>query len=197
MGGGWAPQIADVNTAPAHLAEWLCKGGYPEPILRSLPRARQWHRQYISAIIRRDVQDIAKIHDEDTMARLVELLSYRTASLLNINNLAQELAVQRETTERYLSILERLFLISRLPAWHRNHAKRLIKATAHGQQNAGSSIADFMEIISVKGPGREGMEPLSRTIENHWKSICRAGSFIRKKALARQLISSNWRCHHN
>jgi predicted AAA+ superfamily ATPase len=93
-----------------------------------LVRARQWHQQYVGAIIQRDVHDIAKINDEDTMSRLIELLAYRTASLLNVNNLAQELGVQRETTEKYLSILERLFLIRRLPAWHRNHAKRLIKS---------------------------------------------------------------------
>ena len=33
----------------------------------------------------------------------------------------------RETTEKYLSILERLFLVRRLSAWHRNQSKRLVK----------------------------------------------------------------------
>ncbi|MDT8428417.1 MAG: ATP-binding protein [Pseudomonadales bacterium] len=126
--GGFRTQIAETNPDVPALAGLLCKGGYPEPVQRSLVRARQWHRQYINAIIQRDVHDIANIHDEDTMARLIELLAYRTASLLNINNLAQELGAQRQTTEKYLSILERLFLIRRLPAWHRNHAKRLVKA---------------------------------------------------------------------
>jgi predicted AAA+ superfamily ATPase len=121
-------QIAESSTDIPTLAELLCKGGYPEPVQRTLVRARQWHQQYVGAIIQRDVHDIAKINDEDTMSRLIELLAYRTASLLNVNNLAQELGVQRETTEKYLSILERLFLIRRLPAWHRNHAKRLIKS---------------------------------------------------------------------
>lgn len=126
--GRFSIQIAESGPDIPVLADLLCKGGYPEPLRRTLVRARQWHLQYVSAIIQRDVQDIANIHDEDTMSRLIELLAYRTASLLNINNLAQELGVQRETTEKYLSILERLFLIRRLPAWHRNHAKRLIKS---------------------------------------------------------------------
>lgn len=126
--GRFTVAIAESNPDVPALAQWLCRGGYPEPVQRTLIRARQWHRHYVNAIIQRDVHDIANIKDEDTMFRLIELLAHRTASLLNVNNLAMDLGVQRETTEKYLSILERLFLIRRLPAWHRNHAKRLIKA---------------------------------------------------------------------
>lgn len=123
----FSPQIAESGPTIPALATMLCKGGYPEPVQRTLARARQWHRQYINAIIQRDVSDIASIHDEDSMSRLMELLACRTASLLNINSLAQDLGIQRPTAEKYLTILERLFLIRRLPAWHRNQAKRLIK----------------------------------------------------------------------
>ena len=39
-----------------------------------------------------------------------------------------DLGHTRATVERYIGLLERLFLIRRLPAWHRNSAKRLVKA---------------------------------------------------------------------
>jgi predicted AAA+ superfamily ATPase len=58
---------------------------------------------------------------------LLELLSLRTAQLLNVANLANELDLRRETVEHYLSVCERLFLVRRLPAWHTNRATRLIK----------------------------------------------------------------------
>lgn len=109
------------------IAEAVCMGGYPEPNTRTPTRARQWHKQYLDAIIQRDVQDIANIRDGHELQRLMELLAHRTANLLNINNLANEVALSRETTEKYIGILERLFLIRRLPAWHKNEAKRLIK----------------------------------------------------------------------
>ena len=51
----------------------------------------------------------------------------RTAELLNTSSLSQDLGLDRQTVENYLTILERLFLVRRLPAWHRNEAKRLIK----------------------------------------------------------------------
>lgn len=110
------------------LPEAICSGGYPEPNTRSAARARQWFKQYLNAIIQRDVKSIAAIRDENELLRLIELLAYRTARLLNISQLSNELGIDRATVEKYLSVLERLFLIRRLPAWHRNNAKRLIKA---------------------------------------------------------------------
>jgi len=105
----------------------LVEGGYPEPLTRSPKRARQWHRQYLKSIIERDVKDVARVKDGHELARLIELLALRSAELMNISNLSKELGLHRETVEQYISILERIFLIRRLPAWHRNSAKRLIK----------------------------------------------------------------------
>ena len=110
------------------LAERLVAGGYPEPLTRTPGRARQWRRQYLRGVIERDVQDIARVRDADELSRLLELLAVRSAHLLNVNHLAGELGLHRETVERYLSVLERLFLVRRLRAWHRNTAKRLVKS---------------------------------------------------------------------
>jgi uncharacterized protein len=127
LAGSIKPEIAGDQTPVAGLVEVLCSGGYPEPISRTQARARQWHRQYLQAIIQRGVKDIAVIRDEDELARLMDLLSLQTANLLNISNLANDLVMRRETADKYLTILERLFLVRRLPAWHRNRAKRLVK----------------------------------------------------------------------
>lgn len=128
VAGELAPKMVP-DTAPlAPTAEVLCQGGYPEPNRRRPHRARQWYRQYLNAIVQRDVRDIAAIQDEDGMQRLIELLAYRTASLLNVSTLSKELGMERATVVKYLGILERLFLVQQLPAWHRNQAKRLIKS---------------------------------------------------------------------
>ena len=127
ISGKIAPQIVGEQSVIEGVAEAVCQGGYPEPNTRSAARARQWHRQYLNAIIQRDVKDIAAIRDEDEMLALMEMLAYRTGTLLNVSSMANELKMTRETTEKYLSILERLFLVRRLSAWHRNQSKRLVK----------------------------------------------------------------------
>lgn len=109
-------------------AERVCRGGYPEPNTRTINRARYWFKQYLETIIQHDVKDVANIRAEDELFRLTELLALRTGNLLNINSIASDLKIGRETAEKYISILEHVFLVYRLPAWHSNDSKRLVKS---------------------------------------------------------------------
>jgi predicted AAA+ superfamily ATPase len=103
--------------------------------------------QYIQSIIERDIHDVARIKDGNDVAQLLELLSQRTANLLNVTNLANALGHTRATVERYLAILERLFLIRRLPAWHRNTGKRLVKTPKIHVRDTGlaAALSDLSE----------------------------------------------------
>ncbi len=111
----------------APLPERIVAGGYPEPLARGGPRARQWHRAYLRTLIERDAQDVARVKDTEGLSRLLEMAALRSGELLNVATLSVELKLDRRTVEHYLAVLERLFLIRLLPAWHRNEAKRLIK----------------------------------------------------------------------
>ncbi|MSQ50281.1 MAG: ATP-binding protein [Betaproteobacteria bacterium] len=128
LAGGLAPRIAGkIMATPHRLLERLLRGGYPPVQTRSPERARQWHRQYFRAVLDRDVADIARVRDAAQLGRLMEILALRSANLLNLSALGGELGIRRETADQYIGILERLFLLRQLPAWHRNEAKRLIK----------------------------------------------------------------------
>lgn len=105
----------------------LIAGGYPMACRRVPVRARQWLRQYLHSIIERDIRDVAQVKDGEDVARLIELLAHRSGTLLNVSELAATLSHTRLTVDRHLAILEKLFLIRRLPAWHRNASKRLVK----------------------------------------------------------------------
>jgi len=128
MSGGLTNTIAASRApAPSKLPGRLCAGGYPSAFSRNAKRARRWQKQYLQSIIERDVHDIAEVKDGEDVARLLEFLSHQTATLLNVSAAANALGHTRPTIERYLSILEKLFLIRRLPAWHSNRSKRLVK----------------------------------------------------------------------
>ena len=128
LNGAIKPGIRpDATPDGPSLPDRLVAGGYPEPLTRTPVRSRQWHRQYLRSIIDRDVQDVARVRDARELARLLELLALRSAGLLNTSNLANTLGLHRSTVNHYVAVLERLFLVRRLPAWHRNPAKRLIR----------------------------------------------------------------------
>lgn len=119
------------SSAPPKASELpgrIVAGGYPEAFQRKPNRARQWQKQYIKSIIERDIHDISQIKDGIDIARLIEYAAHQTAQLLNITEIAKSLGHTRATVEKYLSILEKLYLLRRLPAWHRNCGKRLVKA---------------------------------------------------------------------
>ena len=122
------PRPADRPDAGVKLPERLVLGGYPEVLGRSPERARQWHRNYLGQIIERDVRDVARVRQPIEVLRLLEALAIRPAATLNVSRLANGLDFRRETVLHYLSVLERLFLIRRLPAWHSSESKRLVKS---------------------------------------------------------------------
>ena len=126
---GFRPELRPDRQADDHaLATRLVTGGYPRVLARAPGRVRQWHRQYLREIIERDVQEVARIRDSDNLLRLLRQLAHRTAQTYNASRLARDLELQRPTVERYLSVLERLFLVRRLPAWRRDPYLSLAKA---------------------------------------------------------------------
>src|SRR5699024_12024293 len=88
-----------------------------------------------------DLEDTAAVQDKDSLLVIMALHASRTASLLNISNLSKELNRDPAIVSKYLSILKRLFLVHQLPAWHRNHDKRLIKSPKIHLVDTGLSAA--------------------------------------------------------
>ncbi len=128
LAGDLGPKIRASGTPkPSELPGLLVAGGYPESIQRDPERADRWRRNYLRSVVERDIGDIAKIKDASDLSRLLALLETRTAQLLNLSALSKALGHSRATIDRYLALLERLFLVRQLPAWHSNRSKRLVK----------------------------------------------------------------------
>jgi uncharacterized protein len=112
----------------AELARRIVDGGYPAALARaSQPRRAAWYRDYVDAVVQRDVRDLARISTLDAVPRLLELTAGQTARLLNVSDLAGPFQLSRPTIRLYVTLLERLFLLTELPAWHSNRLKRLVR----------------------------------------------------------------------
>lgn len=116
------------SPTPSELPGRLLAGGFPDAFARSPRRARRWQLEYVNSIIERDILDVADVRNAQDVSRLLGFLAGQTATLLNISTTATALGHTRRTIESHLGILEKLFLVRRLPAWHSNRSKRLIKA---------------------------------------------------------------------
>lgn len=138
-GAGRVPNLVDalfdgiVRVPEGRLtkAELLARvevGGYPEAVARERPDRRDaWFRSYLSTVLDRDVRDLADIDKIEALPRLLAALFGRSAGLLNYADLSSGLGASQPTVKRYVSILERLFLVQLLPAWARSSSVRLSK----------------------------------------------------------------------
>jgi predicted AAA+ superfamily ATPase len=112
------------------LAERIAAGGYPAALARATPRRRMaWYRDYIETLVQRDVRNLARIGALDALPRLLALAAGQTARLLNVSDLASPFQLSRPTIGDYVALLDRVFLLERLPPWHSNRLSRLIKTS--------------------------------------------------------------------
>jgi predicted AAA+ superfamily ATPase len=123
--GGMAPPAV----SRAEVVDRIVRGGFPEAQRTADERRRtEWFRSYESALVQRDVRDIAQIEDVTALPRLLRLLAARTGRIANFADLARDARLNHMTARRYCGHLEALFLVAQLPVWARNQSKRMAKA---------------------------------------------------------------------
>ncbi|WP_410660303.1 ATP-binding protein [Amycolatopsis sp. lyj-112] len=106
----------------------ICRGGFPEPALLGGARARKaWFRAYVQAIAERDIREMAKVNEPSAMTALLSYLASITAQEHNSVNTSSKTGLHRTTVNRYVELLEAVFLVHRLPAWSRNLTSRAVK----------------------------------------------------------------------
>lgn len=111
------------------LVEKVVAGGYPAALARPTPRrSANWYRDYVEALVQHDARDITRIRSLNVLPRLLRAAAAHTAQLFNLSDLASPFELSRPSIGDYITLLERLFLLERLPAWHDNRLKRLVKS---------------------------------------------------------------------
>ena len=126
----------------AYLIRRVVEGGFPEPLLRASPqRATAWYKQYVNSLIHKDMQDLLHIDHPDKMLTLLKLTAFYSGKLINFSELGNKVDLNAETVKKYIELLEHLFFIRKLPAWHSNEQKRLIKTSKVHMTDTGLSCA--------------------------------------------------------
>lgn len=119
-------ELSRFPAPPSELLSVLHMGAYPRIHEQGIPAAR-WLADYLATYVQRDVRLILKVGDLETFTTFLRLCAGSTGQELNLLRLGADAGVSQPTAKAWLSILEASFLCFRLPAWHANIRKRLIK----------------------------------------------------------------------
>ena len=111
------------------LTDMVLRGGFPEALARSNERRRQdWARAYLTSILTRDLRDIAEMEKLTELPKFVRLLAQHSGQLVNYSQFGAGIDVSHKTAQRYVALLEQVFLITTLQPWFTNARKRIVKS---------------------------------------------------------------------
>lgn len=112
------------------LSEAIVHGGYPEVVVAKMDadgRSR-WFASYLETLLVRDVRELANIDRLSQMPRLLNVLADRAATPVNLAGLSRDLGIPASSLNRYMALFESIFIVVRVPAWHRKTGRRMMKA---------------------------------------------------------------------
>lgn len=121
--------VLEAGDTPARLDRLWLRGGFPEGFLApDDARSLRWREDFIRTYLERDIPQFGPRIAADRLRRLWTMLAHLQGGLLNVAQLARNLGVDVKTAGGYLDLLVDLLLVRRLPPWHANLGKRLVRS---------------------------------------------------------------------
>lgn len=153
-----------LETAGLPLERLWLRGGFPDSLLAaSEAGSLRWREDFIRTYLERDIPQFGPRIAAETLRRLWAMLAHRQGNPHNAAELARSLGLDARTVNRYVDLLTDLFLLRRLPPWHANVGKRLVKSPRlyvrdTGLLHALLAIADFEALLGhpIVGASWEG-----------------------------------------
>lgn len=121
-----AHELSAAKRLPTSLEACLWQGGYPALYDRELAPG-DWFANYVATYLERDVRQLIAVRDLTQFQRFVKMCAARSGQLLNLAALGADCGISAVTAREWLSVLEASYLVLRLPPYHRNFGKRLVK----------------------------------------------------------------------
>jgi predicted AAA+ superfamily ATPase len=148
---------------PRNAFEATWKGGYPAIYDRRIPPG-DWYSSYIATYVERDVRQMLNVTDLLAFQTFLRLAAGRIGQLLNLSQLGADCGVTHNTARAWLSVLEATFIAFRLPPWHSNLRKRLVKTPKLYFYDTGLACA----LLGIHGARQLETHPLRGSLFENW-----------------------------
>ena len=156
-------ELRAFSNAPADLFSLLWQGGYPRIYDRGIP-AHQWLADYTATYVQRDVRQVINVGDLQAFSGFLKLCAGRTAQEINLSALGNDAGITHNTARAWLSVLETSYIIHRLPAWHANIRKQIVKAPKLHFFDSGL----VCYLLGIREAGQLRLHPLRGVIFESW-----------------------------
>lgn len=149
--------------APFDLLTALWQGAYPRIYDRGIP-AHQWLADYLTTYVERDVRQVLNVGDLGAFSGFLKLCAGRTAQEINLSALGADAGVTHNTARAWLSVLETSYIVHKLPAWHANVRKQVVKAPKLHFFDSGLAC----HLLGIREAEQLRLHPLRGAIFESW-----------------------------
>ena len=121
-------QIEDVVQKKANLRQRLIYGNYPELIhLPNQEDKRDYLQDLSNAYLLKDILAFENIRNADKILNLLRLIAFQIGSEVSNNELAKKLGMSKNTIDKYLDLLSKVYILHSVSAFSRNLRKEIVK----------------------------------------------------------------------
>jgi predicted AAA+ superfamily ATPase len=121
-------RIEKPHQTTANLDSRLIYGAYPEVVLlRGNSEREEYLRELLSSYLFKDILQLEGIRHADKLQRLVQLMAFQIGKEVSLAELGRQLGMSKNTVERYLDLLEKVFVVYRRSGFSRNLRKEIVK----------------------------------------------------------------------
>jgi hypothetical protein len=177
--------IAPEGRFPSHKHNWrniietIRVGGYPEALQRETEgRKAKWFESYIDAVLQKDIRNLANIEGLTQIPNILQLIGTRVGSTVNLSDIARLSGVKNTTLQRYMALLEHVFLILKIPAWTPNIEGQFVKSpkiflndTGLLSHLRGESVDSLMENRTAAGAFLENFIVMEIIKQLSWSDV--------------------------
>lgn len=111
------------------LTERLIYGAYPEVVmLGSFEQKERYLRDLVQAYLLKDILNLEGIRNASKIMDLLRLIAFQVGSEVSMQELGRQLGMSKNTIEKYLNLLEKVYIVRRIGGFNQNLRKEISKS---------------------------------------------------------------------
>jgi hypothetical protein len=119
-------QYEDPILTSSFLEERLIYGAYPEVVLmKGYENKIEYLNELVSSYLLKDILELDGLKNSSKILQILKLLSYQVCSEVSLNEISRQVGLSKQTVEKYLDLLEKVFVIHKLSGFSRNLRKEV------------------------------------------------------------------------
>lgn len=122
-------QVENALETRQNLESRLIYGSYPEVVTMSgYDNKAQYLGDIVNAYLLKDILSIDGLKNSGKMKDLLRLIAFQVGNEVSYDELGKQLGMSKNTVEKYLDLLSKVFVVFRLGGFSRNLRKEVVKA---------------------------------------------------------------------